>query len=76
MKVIYKVNVIGRGYILVVKPQETINITDEIIFNDFHFKISGIERLSNMKKIGLQLSPNDMVGKLINVGDEIEVKKV
>ena len=75
MKVIDKVKVLGRGYILVIIPDDEINITDMILFDNIRFKICGIERLSNMKQIGLVLSPNDMVGKLIDIDDEITLLK-
>lgn len=75
MKVIDKVKVLGRGYILVIIPDDEINITDTILFDNIQFKIRGIERLSNMKQIGLILSPNDVVGKLIEIDDEITLLK-
>lgn len=75
MKVIDKVKVLGRGYILVIIPNDEINITDIILFGNIQFKICGIERLSNMKQIGLLLSPNDVVGKLIEIDDEITLLK-
>ena len=75
MKVLDKVKVMGRGYILVVIPKDIIQMTDEIVFNNIHFEIKGIERLSFIKKIGLLLSPNNMVGELINIGDEINIIK-
>lgn len=75
MKVIDKVKVLGRGYILVIIPDDEINITDTILFDNIKFKIHGIERLSNMKQIGLILSPNDVIGKLIEIDDEITLLK-
>jgi len=75
MKVIDKVKVLGRGYILIIIPDDEINITDTILFDNIQFKICGIERLNNMKQIGLVLSPNNAVGKLIKIDDEITLLK-
>ena len=75
MKVIDKVKVIGRGYVLVVIPDDVIHITDKIIHKNVHYKITGIERVSHMKHIGLVLRPNDSVGVFIKIGDELTVLK-
>ena len=73
MKIIDKVKVIGRGYVFIIIPDDTINMTDTIVFNGVQFKITGIERLSFMKQVGLILNPNDTAGNIINIGDEIEI---
>ena len=39
MEVKDKVNVVGRGYVIVVKPDCEINITDKIIFGENEFEI-------------------------------------
>lgn len=75
MEVKDKVNVVGRGCVIVVKPDCEINITDKIIFGENEFEIRGIERLSFMKNVGLVLRPNDIVYETINAGDEIEIVK-
>lgn len=75
MKVIDKVKVLGRGYVLVVIPDNKINMCDKILFDNIQFEIVGIEQLTHMKQIGLVLSPNDIVGKLINIDDNIEIIK-
>lgn len=75
MEVKDKVNVVGRGCVIVVEPDCEINITDKIIFGENEFEIRGIERLSFMKNVGLVLRPNDIVYETINAGDEIEIVK-
>ncbi len=77
MEVKDKVNVVGRGCVIVVKPDCEINITDKIICGENEFEIRGIERLSAMKNknVGLVLRPNDIAYEMINVGDEIEIVK-
>lgn len=75
MKVIDKVKVLGRGYVLVVIPDEPININDKILHKSVKYKITGIERVQHMKQIGLVLNPNDSVGVFIKIGDELTVLK-
>ena len=72
MKIIDKVKVLGRGMILVIDELNiSCNIDDEIIINDITFKIIGIERITYQKKVGLLLSPNDLVNDNFNVNDQI-----
>lgn len=75
MEVKDKVNVLGRGCVIVVEPDCEINIENKIRFGENEFEISGIERMSFMKNVGLVLRPNDIAYEMINVGDEIEVVK-
>ncbi len=73
MKVIDKVKVLGRGCVIVVEPDCEITMSDKVIFGENEFELNGIERLTNLKKVGLVLRPNDVAYDTINVGDEINI---
>lgn len=73
-KVIDKVRVIGRGWVIVVEPDGEISMTDKLTCNGTEFTIAGIESVTFMKKVGLILRPNDMVDKTISVGDDIVIE--
>lgn len=74
MKIIDKVRVLGRGWILVCDEAapHVLHIDDEIVKNGTTFRIRGIEMMSHSVKLGLILSPNDSVDDTFSVGDVIE----
>lgn len=77
MRVIDKVNVVGRGTILIVGeiPSCGLNIEQEVLVDGYGFKVRGIELQEFMKKSGLILSPNEKVDERVNIGDYIEIKE-
>ena len=71
MEVLDKVKVIGRGYVFVVVPDQPINVGDYVFAGINAFKVTSVEHLSHMEKVGLILAPNKAAGELIEVGDTI-----
>jgi len=73
MKIIDKVRVIGRGNIVIVDNINgyVLHIDDKMKVGGLTFEITGIERLSSTKKVGLILRPNDKVEE-IKINDKIE----
>ena len=76
MEVKDKIRVLGRGCVIIVEPTCEINISDKVICGENEFEITGIERLSFVKTIGLVLRPNDIAYKTINIGDNIIINNI
>ena len=74
IRVIDKVKVLGRGYILVCTDAECLEIGQKIKadFSGTIFEVTALERLSHVSTVGVVLRPNDMVFE-VPLGAVLEV---
>ena len=73
-------NVVGRGWVVIVYCDEfgypEVHCGDGIVRGDITFTITGVERMSSVwwnKRIGLILSPNNLVPDHFEIGEELEI---
>lgn len=70
------VKVLGRGYVFVGEDAMEIHVGNKLKIQDKLFNISGVERVSHMKSVGLVLSHSDEAKDLCKIGDYVEVVKL
>lgn len=70
------VKVLGRGYVFVGEDAMDIHVGNKLKIQDKLFNISGVERVSHMKSVGLVISHSDEAKDLCKIGDYVEVVKL
>ena len=77
MKIEEIYDVLRRGYVYVVTPEEgtAVNLDCVLKKGDAEFAIVGVEMAAHVKHIGLVLFPIFDAHREIKVGDEVEIKR-
>ena len=79
------INILGRGWVLIVQGEELhtleIHCGEKIVKGDTTFTIKGVERTMYFegmynRLVGLILNPNNKVPDYFEVNDEIKIEKV
>ena len=85
MTVENRINILGRGWVLIVQGEELhtleIHCGEKIVKGDATFTIKGVERTKSFagrynRWAGLILDPNNKVPDYFEVNDEIKIEKV